>query len=354
MIRTDIRGRASDGTQCVAAEPATGTGEPVVRQVVLPDGRLYAVSDAQQIRTSAILTGDDLLAHQKMVFEEKGDCGRRGEVMVGQETVGAYSVLVWQWEYLDANQLLARLTAYRSPKLGCLPLRQVFEELGEDGQFVRRWETVATSIREEEPSEADLYTGDAYAEVTRSEFARQARWHVERLPNLVECGATSLEDSVMRKAWTTGKPDFNARWDLDMTKSHSGGGEPLPFDALSLILAHNEPYLDVVQEESMGEEDHIIRLALTTDGQIYALSDSGSTASAHWDGESLVLEYEVDSRDNEIPTLVERRLTLSQDGISMQGASTVTKGDLTVSFVEVWRKHLNPATSRKTLLANGH
>ncbi len=376
LIWKEFLGRRSDGTLCLKMVPVLGRpGETTVRHVTLPDGRFYDICDEKQIRTIKVLTGTDLAAYQRLITpskrarakilglpppsaadegqsgetnetNRKRSCGHWFERKVGYEVVDGYPVQIWQRESMGANQFLVRLSTYRMPRFGCLPLINVFEEQGPDRSYTRRWEILLRYINEAEPLAEDLDLGEWYSEVTQQEFKELAGWRPEDMYNLVTCGCLDCQDSVSPERPVSGKPDFNGRWVLDLEESHGPNGERLPYRAFSLVVAHNEPSLDIIHEITKNKKNHrLMRFALTTDGTPETPENwPMRTAWAWWEGETLVYRYETIQRNERGPIQVERWMRLSEDGLSMYAETLATdqNGLHNVTGTEVWHRKQGP------------
>jgi len=336
VIRTDVRGRSSDGTLYIRVDSSSDSSGGSVTQALTAKGLLLRMSEEARIRSSATLTDDELEQHHQRLSDGIAGCGRRFEIPAGSEVIFGYPVEAWQWEYLDGNGFLARLTAYRSPECGCLPVREVFEELEADGQYKLRWETRPVSIREVEPDLELFGQAAAFPEVSFQEFVQKSGNRTMDLVNLVRFGVADPVTATKRGHPNTTKPDFNATWNLDLAESHDRAMRALPYRSNSLILAHNEPYLDIVQSLSTDRGDRVVRLAVTTDGQVY--NHSAENASASWDGDTLVLSYDDDSSKGRVH--VERRMRLSDDGLQMHSESTTTGEGVTLTAIEIWNRKM--------------
>ncbi len=380
VIRRDILGRRSDGTFCSKVIPVLARpGETTVRHVMLPDGRSFEICDEKQIRATKVLTGNDLFVYRRLITpskkardrilglatpseEDESDdqqgkqskgrvgrgCGHRMERKVGDEAVAGHLTQVWQKEYLGANQFLVRMSYYRARDLGCVPLKEVFEEQGPDGSYTRRWESVARYVNETQPSAEDLDLGEGYREVTLPEFIEMAGWRSEDLPNLVACGTLDCRESAMRMRPASGKPDFNGRWELDLAKSRSDDKKALPYISFSMIVAHNEPSLNIIHEVTKNRKSQrLMRFVLTTDGKPEASGER--TASAWWEGDTLIHRYEAIQRNARGSIQVERRMRLSEDGLTMYAETQASdeKGRHPATGKEVWQKKFHPMSYSK-------
>jgi hypothetical protein len=373
VIRQETVGRRSDGTVFTRVIPVSrGLDAQELRTIILPEGVSYQISDAKKIRTKKAMGGADAAYYDALIRPSKRAsaviagqqpppangkrdraalkvaCGHPGERKVGHDEMAGYPVQIWQHEALDGNQMLARLSYYRAPGLGCFPLKEVFEERQPDGSFAVRWASVPTSLLQREPDAAATDTGESYRPVSSAEFIATTQWNNTARLNLVAFGTADPSASAVRPEPASNKPDFNGRWQLDLFRSKGSGGGALPYRNVTMTLAHNEPLLDVILTVGRGNGQQVLRLALTTDGKSY--TSGTATGAAWWDGQTLVLRYEAGSAARGHRLQAVRRMTLSEDGLTLHAEAAVTdaKGAATeATGAEVWQRKLHPQSYLK-------
>lgn len=347
LIGRSIKSRRSDGTWCLRTLPiGQDSGSKAVRHVIRADGVVLEICDDLRIWTTTGTLDEPWQTSRTAGSSSRLHCGEPFEKESGDDSIEGYPVEVWELEFLGANQFLVRMTSYRAPDLGCEPLRTTFEELGSNGEYTRRWKSIAKNIDEREPPIQEFEISSGYEEVSPDEFSTLSEWYFENLLNLVSFGTPDWRDSIIRDTPRTGRPDFNGEWVPNQEVSQSGDEESVQSDHVSLTLAHNDPFLDVVQKSTVDDEYVTLRLSLTTDGE--PRRDGHTIGAAYWDGSTLVLEYQASEDKQETPTQVERRMTLSPDGLTMRDESTVigANGMITLG-TEVWKKKLHPRTYLK-------
>jgi len=373
VIRRESVGRRSDGTVFTKLIPVPGgLDAQELRTIILPEGLSYQISDAEKIRTKKTMSRAGAAFYDTIIRPStrasaviegqqpppangkrdraalKLGCGHPGERKAGHDVMAGYPVQIWQHESLGANQLLVRVSYYRAPGLGCLPVKEVFEERNPDGSFGVRWENVPISLQQREPDADVMDAGDSYRPVSPAEFRAATQWKSDARLNLLAFGTADPAESVVRAQPVSDRPDFNGRWQLDLMRSRGQGGGKLPYRRFTMTLAQNDPFLDVVQEVAKGKgRARVVRLALTTDGRTH--TDRHLEGSASWEGQTLVLRYEVGNAAAGRQLQTVRRLTLSEDGLTMYADAQVSnaEGVTAATGTEVWHKKLHPSSPAK-------
>jgi hypothetical protein len=138
--------------------------------------------------------------------------------------------------------------------------------------------------------------------------------------------------AVASAAAVSHKPDFSGEWKMNAAKSIYGA---IPAPALFVRkIAHAEPHITIMEEQSGGGSDGTITRKMTTDGKPANIDLNGTpvACSAAWDGTTLIATTAVDSAG----VTFKDKMTLSEDGKTLTSVVKITssqgEGELTIVF----------------------
>lgn len=128
------------------------------------------------------------------------------------------------------------------------------------------------------------------------------------------------------------KPNFSGEWKMNAAKSDFG--QLPPPTTFVRKIAHAEPSLTIVEEQTAGGADSTTTRKLTTDGKTTTLELNGNSAacSATWDGTDIIATTALDSAGLKFTD----KMSLSADRKSLtskiQIATSQGDAELTVVF----------------------
>lgn len=127
------------------------------------------------------------------------------------------------------------------------------------------------------------------------------------------------------------KPNFSGEWKMNSARSDFGT-LPLPTSFVRKI-AHADPSLTIVENQSAGGAETTTKRALTTDGKISSLELNGVTAActATWDGTALVATTTLDN----VGLKFKDNMSLSSDGkvLTSKVQIATAQGDAEITIV---------------------
>ncbi len=129
----------------------------------------------------------------------------------------------------------------------------------------------------------------------------------------------------------TQKPDFSGRWEL---QNPEGGAADAQATAISQVVRHREPFLDVTRTIRTGAATETLTLRLSTDGRLRVNRVDGNDLvfETRWRGRRLVTEV----RQGQGPPL-EEEWSLSSDRQRLTIALGV-KGDKAPAKLQVYTR----------------
>ena len=127
------------------------------------------------------------------------------------------------------------------------------------------------------------------------------------------------------------KPNFSGEWKMNAARSDFGTLPP-PTSFVRKI-AHADPSLTIVENQSAGGADTTTTRNLTTDGKISSLEVNGVTAActAAWEGTALIATTTLDS----VGVKFKDNMSLSADGkvLTSKVQMTSGQGDAEITIV---------------------
>ena len=127
------------------------------------------------------------------------------------------------------------------------------------------------------------------------------------------------------------KPNFSGEWKMNSARSDFGTLPP-PTSFVRKI-AHADPSLTIVENQSAGGAETTTTRALTTDGKISSLELNGVTAAcaATWDGTALIATTTLDN----VGLKFKDNMSLSSDGkvLTSKVQIATAQGDAEITIV---------------------
>ncbi len=138
--------------------------------------------------------------------------------------------------------------------------------------------------------------------------------------------------SLIGAAAAADKPNYSGEWKMDLAKSNFGQFPPP--GSIVRKIAHKDPILTIVEDQTAGGAQSTTTRKLTTDGNAANQELNGVMAacSSVWEGADIVATTSLDS----VGLKFTDRMSLSSDGKTLTSkvhiASPQGDGDLTIVF----------------------
>lgn len=168
LVMKEITAANSEGSLVSVASTPLDPGQFVTRKIQRVDGTEIHVVDPLKL-VSTFHTGDARLLQKRALYAQAGCLVQgRPEAVLGRAQILGYDTVIVQTN----SPKTVRITNWRAPAFGCLPLRVVNERF-ENGAFVQVSEYRPVRVQAGEPPRRLFEVAADYAETKPSDAAKK-------------------------------------------------------------------------------------------------------------------------------------------------------------------------------------